>query len=382
MTRQSYSIDQIKQMLADRVTEAAERYAPAVAGSYTDKGVYFTLCPWRADRNVGSFVINLHGPRAGTFHDFATGEHGDMIDLIKNSLNISTRDAIGEARAFLGLVNESPAQIARRKTAAEEAKRRRAKAIKDAKEKEEARAKQARAIFLSAREGLAGTPVAKYLAEARGLDLSTLPREPKAMRYLRDCYYSHMDKETGEIIQGKFPAMVSGMVLGSKIVALHRTYIAIGPNGCWGKADLPETKKILGPYKGAAIRVWAGIGPRGGHTPLSKAGPGQHVYIAEGIEDALTAAMLLPHARHLAAGTLGNIAALVLPENVSKITIIGDRDAGTQAQDALKRAIEVHAAQGREVRLWQAPEASGAKDINDYWRALQKTGGKVSEGAA
>jgi hypothetical protein len=382
MTRQSYSIDEIKAMLAERADEVAQRYAPPAAGSYTDKGTYFTLCPWRADRHVGSFVVNLTGPLAGTFHDFATGEHGDMIDLIRLALGCDIREALREARAMLGLQNESPEQTARRKDAAEASRRRRAEAAAEAKAKDEARARQASAVWLSGQARIDGTPVARYLADARAIDLSRLPRPPGAIRYLKDCFYRHIDPETGEVTEARLPAMVAAMSRAGGTVAVHRTYLAIGPDGRWGKADLPEQKKILGPFRGAAIRVWAGIGPRGGHTPLAKAGPDQHVYITEGIEDALTAAMILPHARILAAATLGNIGAVELPANVSRVTIIGDRDAGDQARQALDRGIAAHAAQGREVRLWLAPEASGAKDINDYWRALLAGEQSRKEGAA
>lgn len=121
--RQMWSIDEIKALLFARRHELAQHYAPRAEGSYLDRGLYFTLNPGRADRSVGSFVITLEGAKAGRWNDYATGEHGDMIDLIRLSLGCTMAEALREARAWLGLEVESPADIARRKAAVERAKR-------------------------------------------------------------------------------------------------------------------------------------------------------------------------------------------------------------------------------------------------------------------
>jgi hypothetical protein len=382
MTRQSYTIDELKRMLAERVEDVAARYAPAAPGSYVDKGVYYTLNPGRADRRVGSFVINFGGPRRGHWHDFATAEHGDMLDLIQLALGCDIRDALREARQFLGLQSQSPEDVARRKAQLEAAKARRAEAERQAREDAAAIAKRAHGLWLAAEVPSPHGPVARYLRDTRGIELDRLPRWPQAIRYMPQCFWTETDPETGEVLEAKLPAMVAAVNLGKRIVALHRTYLEMRSDGSWGKAPVAKAKKVMGEYRGGAIRVWAGLGPKGGHpVALNKAGPDQHVFLTEGIEDALTAAMLLPEARILAAISLSNLAAVELPRNVSRVTLIADRDEGAQAQEALQRAIEAHARAGREVRLWQPPEGSGAKDLNDVWQQ-RRAGERANKGAA
>ena len=52
-----------------------------------------------------SLFVRLHGPGvAGKWTDAATGQHGDLLDLIHHRVNAPTlRAALDEARAFLAL---------------------------------------------------------------------------------------------------------------------------------------------------------------------------------------------------------------------------------------------------------------------------------------
>jgi hypothetical protein len=359
-----YSLEDIKDMLAARVDEVAHHYAPEASGSYIDKHLYFTLNPGRADRSVGSFCIHLSGVKAGRWDDFATGQHGDLIDLIALAMGCDISGAIREARAFLGLQSTSPEDKRRREAAAARARDQRRAAEASAAQTRERAKRQAAAIWLSAREDIRSTPVDHYLA-ARGIDLAALPRIPRAIRYLPDCYAKWMDPETGEVIERKLPAMVTGIVDRSgETVALHRTYLGIGPSGRWGKYPMPTPKKVLGDYAGAAIRLWSGIGPRGGHPgPLAAMPEGSRVYLCEGIEDGLTAALIKPAARILAAISLSNLANVQLPPNIKEVVLIADQDEGEQAAALLQRAIAAHQKAGRVVRVWR--NNAGGKDLND-----------------
>lgn len=61
-----------------------------------------------------SLYVRLHGPSAGKgaaerWVDAATGEHGDLLDLIRSACNLDgTGTALDEARRFLGLVRSAP----------------------------------------------------------------------------------------------------------------------------------------------------------------------------------------------------------------------------------------------------------------------------------
>lgn len=358
-----YSLDDIKDMLLARVDEVAHHYAPEASGAFIDKHLYFTLNPGRADRSVGSFCVNISGARVGKWQDFATGQHGDLLDLIALYMGCNLSDAIREARGFLGLQNDNPEDRRRRKVAADAASARR----KEAEMSREAMAirvrRQAQAIWLGAREELAGTPVEAYL-QGRKIDLGKLPRMPRAIRYEPRCFAKWIDPETGEVFETRLPAMLTTVVdRAGDVVALHRTYLGLNAQGRWAKAAMPTPKKVLGDYAGAAIRLWAGIGPRGGHPgPLASMPKGSRVYICEGIEDGLSAALIKPEARILAAISLSNLGQVVLPPNITEVVLIADRDENDQARAALQKAIATHQRKGRSVRVWLAPE--GFKDLN------------------
>ncbi|GGH36184.1 Toprim domain-containing protein [Cribrihabitans marinus] len=378
--RQTYSIDQIKDMLLAQLAGVVDHYAPPAPGSYTHHGLYFTLNPGRADRSVGSFYIRMTGPRAGNWVDHATGEFGDVLDLVALSCNCDLMGALAEARAWLGLQTASAEDIARRKRAAQAAAERRRKQAAEDRENAARRSRAAQRIFLSAQERLRDTPVARYLRDRRGIDLARLGRQPGAIRFHPACRYYDEDPETGEVIEAEFPAMVAAICdARGNFTGVHRTWLAIDRrDGVWNKAPVRQPKKVLGDYAGAGINIWRGRGPRGGKpASLPQCPPGTRVYLAEGIEDALSVALLLPDERAVAAISLSNLGALKLPENVSEVTLVADRDENEQARAQLLRAAELHQQAGRTVRLWQNP--LGGKDLNDALRAVQ---GQRKEGAA
>lgn len=388
MTRQTYSIGQIKDMLLDRLDSVVFHYAPPASGSYTHHGLYFTLNPGRADRSVGSFCIHMSGPKAGRWIDYAMAAlpgnktscaSGDVLDLIGLSLGLSSPgDVLKEARAFLGLETESPDVRRQREKSAADARRRREAQARDDAAAAKKKAGRAQALWLAASPELRGSPVDHYLRDARGIDLGALGRAPGALRFHPACWYKHMDPETGEVIEGKFPAMLAAVSNArGEFAAVHRTYLGRGAGGVWGKAAVPEPKKVWGDYQGAAINIWRGTGPRGGKpASLPQCPAGSHVFITEGIEDALSVVVLRPALRVLAAISLSNIGGVVLPRNVARVTLVADLDEHEQARAALSRAVDQHRKAGREVRLFQ--NRWGGKDLNDALRAAQKS----SEGAA
>lgn len=370
MTRQSYSTEELKDMLRAQLDAVIGQYAPPATGSFTDhQGRFFTLNPGRVDKSVGSFCIYTRGERPGNWRDFATGDHGDIIDLIRLSLACDERAAFKEARAFLGLATAGPDELAARKRAAEQAKQRRNQAERDARRQRERIAKAAQGIWLSARADLRGTPVDLYLRDRRGIDLAQLGRAPRVIRFHPGLKYTHTDQDTGEVIEGEWPAMVAAVTdARGNTCAVHRTWLAPGRDGIWDKAPVPKAKKVLGDYAGASIHIWKGIGPRGGKPgSLRDVAPGARVVMAEGIEDALSVVVLWPEARVLAGISLSNLGNVELPEAVTELVLVGDRDENAESRAALERAVAAHQQRGRTVRLWQPPD--GFKDVNDMLRA-------------
>lgn len=374
---QTFSADEVKAMLLAQRHAVARHYARPASGSYEDKGGWWTLNPGRADRSVGSFVVWLEGPRMGRWNDYATGEHGDLLDLIALSLGCSLGEAFREARGFLGLQSDSPEDVERRRAGAARAIELAAEAARRDRAEKDRRRRAGVALWLSAQDRIAGTPVEYYL-RGRGIDLARLGRQPRALRYHPDCFYTDTDPATGEVIEARYPAMLAvASNAAGQSVACHRTYLAIGADGCWRKAPVSKPKKVLGDFRGAAIHLWSGLGPRGGKAKrLAEAEPGSHVYLSEGIEDALSCVMMLPSARVLAAISLSNFGAVVLPDTISDVTLIADQDESPQARAALDRAVATHAAAGRRVRVWRNHE--GGKDLND---ALQRRRAEREKGA-
>src|SRR3546814_20313298 len=64
------------------------------------------ISDWSSDvcsSDLRSLYVQLFGERAGKYADAATGEHGDLLDLIAANRGLDFRAACDEARAFLHL---------------------------------------------------------------------------------------------------------------------------------------------------------------------------------------------------------------------------------------------------------------------------------------
>ncbi len=371
------TFQEIVDALQARPLDVAQRYAP---GGHVDTGKYWALCPWRQDKRIGSFYVNLSGSHAGRFMDHSSGEHGDMLDLIQKVLNLDRRDALTEARAFLGMDEETPTQAALRARQAKRAKDQQEIDAKAAIANKTKKSRNAQGMYLRSDERIIDTPVAKYLS-GRAIGIERLGRTPHSIRFHDALPYSHTDKETGEIVEGNWPAMVTA-IYGPAIEGggkpafwgVHRTWLSRREDGSWGKADVPNPKKSYGQLKGGYIRLWAGIGPRGGKgAPLSKATAGSRVYITEGIEDGLSVAVLKPEARVLVATTLGNIREMLLPASISHVTIVADNDPHPEQSRQIDMACSRFAREGRKVDVWR--NEYGGKDLNEALVAAMKEDG-------
>jgi hypothetical protein len=77
---------------------------------------------WRAGSVAGeaghSLGVHLTGDKRGIWCDFATGEGGDALDLVKAVLRLSTREALSWARRWLGL-DDGRAELLQRRPPAQ-----------------------------------------------------------------------------------------------------------------------------------------------------------------------------------------------------------------------------------------------------------------------
>lgn len=370
---------QVVEELRARPLEVAQRYAP---GGYVDKGKYWALNPMRNDRSIGSFYINLAGPHAGRFFDHATGDGGDMLDLIQGAIGSNRRGALDEAIAFLGLGGDlTPQQQRLRDRQAARARAAAERSRQDAEQDVARKRRRAHAMWLHAQPDLSGTPVAEYLAN-RGIGLAQLGHSPGCIRFHPALPYKEIDKETGEIFEGEYPAMVTaihGPADGEGIPAfwsVHRTWLAPLPDGSIWTAPVPKAKKCYGSPKGGFMRLWRGRTDGKMNRNLSKAGDSLRVFVTEGIEDGLSVALTRPEARVLCAYSVGNFAEMVLPPQVSHVTLVADND-GPEGAKALEKALARLTSQGRKVDVWRNDH--GGKDLNDAVMAAQGIS-KIYEG--
>ena len=332
-------IREIVARLADRADSLAAELLPAGRreGPYWRAG---STDPGDAGR---SLCIWLQGPKRGEWCDFATGEAGDMLDLVAAVHFAGAKGpALRWARDWLG---EAPTAPPRRAPGP------RSMPADGPDPGVERMRRRAQTIWL---EGgpIPGTLVETYL-RGRGIDLRALGRVPRALRFSARVWNREAACE--------LPAMLAAIAgADGRFLGVHRTWLELRPDAAVRKAPLRDPKMTLGSFRGGSIRLWRG----GSGRPLREAPPGSVVVVTEGIEDGLTVALARPHLRVLCAVSLANMAHVELPETVAEVILVADNDGtGSPAERALERAVDVHLAAGRRVRIARPP--AGVKDVNE-----------------
>ncbi len=237
-------------MLASRVDDLARELLPAAKQC----GSYYTIGNVAGDPGK-SLVIHRAGPKTGRWRDYATDDHGDMLDLIAASLGLDTHGAMEWALDYLGQ-SDRPAPTARRGRAPRSA------TTPPAQDRRE-RGNRLAALELWARaRPIAGTLGETYL-RARGITIDL----PASLRFVASCKHTQI----GLLL----PALI-GAITGRdrKITAITRIYLRSDGTR---KAEVPTPKMTLGPMGDGAVR----LGPAGDILGL-----------AEGCETALSAMQL------------------------------------------------------------------------------------------
>ena len=301
--------------LGERAEAVCRRYLPAgrLQGRY-----------WVAGDVHGakgrSLFVRLRPPGTpGKWTDAATGEHGDLLDLLRAQLGTGAlRPALDEARAFLALPAPAPVADVGEETVAE-------------------RVARARRLWAACRP-LAGTHAERYL-RARAIARLRFP----ALRFHPRLHYRD---EAGF---RRFPALVAAVTEpGGYVTGVHRTWL--DPHRP-AKAPVAAPRKTMGRVYGLAVRFGR---PAGGASLL----------VGEGLETVLsllTAVPALCGAAALAAGSLG---AFSVPPGVSRLLIARDGDPEGEA------AAERLAMRCAEAGINAAVLVPEGGDFNDDLRAL------------
>lgn len=301
---------------------------------------------WRCGSVSGepghSLGVHMVGPRSGVWADFAGGDRGDALDLVRRVLELDVPDAIRWARTWLGLGDDGEVPWPKRRTS----KPAKLQGGDTAKERQQ----RALDIWREAVFDIGSTPAEGYL-RGRGLDPARLyslhgaGRWPATLRY-----HAYRDREYAALI-----VAVHGTDCGL-VRAIQR--VLLQPDGSAVRDDRGRrTKLSLGPIGGnaAMFDYWP--------DPQGRWG------LAEGPESAL-AAFVLTGIPTWAAISAGNMRRIRPPSWARHATIFADRDeTGLSAAGETARLLKQHP-RIETVRIAAATvDGSDALDVLDIAHA-------------
>jgi hypothetical protein len=245
-----------------------------------------------------SMFVRLKGPdfgkgAAGKWTDAATGDHGDLLDVIRESCGlVRFHDVVDEARRFLALPRPEP-DHERRQTLA------------PCGSSESARR------LLAMSQPISGTLAEAYLRK-RGV--TSLPGE-ESLRFHPRCYYRPDLRSRTK----SWPAMIAAVTsLDGEITGVQRTWLDPLRQD---KAPIATPRRAMGHLLGHGVRF----------------GMAQDCLAAgEGIETTLSLRCVLPALPMIAALSAAHLSAIQFPAKLRRLYIARDRDpAGDKAAEGL-----------------------------------------------
>jgi len=281
----------IARALAARAEDVCRKYLP-----HGRRLGRYWICGDLDGARGRSLFVRLSGDgKPGKWTDAATGEHGDLLDLIRHRTNAPTlRAALDEARTFLALPPASPP--AGTVTGVE--------TPYDATEAARRLWRRCRAVD--------GTHAERYL-QARGLSRCRFA----ALRFHPELRYRE-----GSSVR-RLPALVAAVTgADGAITGVQRTWL--DPRSP-AKAGVADPRKALGRIHGLAVR----FGIPAGDAPL---------IVGEGIETVLSLITAVPEITAAAALSAGSLGAFAPPPGLARLVIARDNDEdGALAAERLAR---------------------------------------------
>jgi hypothetical protein len=339
----SMSAPEIAQLLARQAEAVCRHYLPAGRrqGHYWLVGDVHNT-PGR------SLFVRLSGSSsgkgaAGRWQDSATGEYGDLLDIIRESCGLTDfRDVAAEARRFLGLARDDYTPLIASADPEPSIAGDLAATVAQAQAQ-----RSAMRLFAMAQ------PLSRTLAESylRGRSITSAALAgTESLRYHPRCFYRAGPDAPPET----WPALIAAVTdLNGTLTGVHRTWL--DPAGFdpirLGKAPVQTPRRALGHLLDHAVR----FGPTTGIEVLAA---------GEGIETMLSLRCALPAMPMAAALSAGHLAAILLPVGLRRLYIARDADlAGDRAAASLAER-----ADGAGIEAITLSPCLG--DYNDDLRAL------------
>jgi hypothetical protein len=275
--------------LAHRLAREAEAVCRHYLSNGRRVGNYWLVGDARNTSGRSMFVRlkggDIGGRQAGKWTDAATGEHGDLLDVIRESCGLADfHDVANEARRFLSLPRSQP----------KPGRRSRLSPVPTGSPN------SARRLF-GMSQPIAGTVVETYL---RGRGITNLHGIDSLRSHPR-CYYRPEADSPTET----WPAMIAAVTdLVGHITGAHRTWL--DPSG-HDKAPVDTPRRAMGHLLGHAVR----FGP-----------PGDVMAAGEGIETILSLRCVMPTMAMVAALSAAHLAAILFPAALRRLYIVRDDD--------------------------------------------------------
>lgn len=289
---------------------------------------------------------------AGKWTDAATDEHGDLLDIIRETCGLTIfPDVVAEARRFLGLPHEKGRP---RSVKVHAGRQRKDVAAHDNWSPDDTpepyEAVEAACRLFAASQPIAGTLAEVYLFRRGITDLAGTD----ALRFHPRCFYRidrrdrdrHQQRSAGTVCDRldiphdgtalaglcTLPALIAAVTdLDGTLTAIQRTYLdaqalsANAPHGILlGKAPVSSPRRALGDLLGHGVR----IGPEGLDQTADMMAAG------EGIETMMSLRMCLPRLPMLAALSAAHLAAIQFPPSLRRLYIARDNDPAGRAAAA------------------------------------------------
>ncbi|HYL90499.1 MAG TPA: toprim domain-containing protein [Burkholderiales bacterium] len=311
--------------LAHRLAREAEAVCRHYLSNGRREGRYWLVGDVRNTPGRSMFVRLRESPKgpAGKWTDAATGEHGDLLDVIRESCGLlDFHDVADEARRFLSLPRSDPEP-----------------APKPARLPAQTGSPEAARRLFAMSQPIARTLVETYLRN-RGI---TALHEDDALRFHPRCYYRPDEDAPTET----WPAMIARVTdLDGRMTGAHRTWL--DPSGR-GKAPIDTPRRAMGDLLGNAVRF-------GVANDVLAAG--------EGIETMLSLRRVLPTLPMAAALSANHLTAMLLPPTLHRLYIARDDDAaGDAAVTALTERAE---AAGIETIAWSPRLGDFNEDLRTF----------------